>query len=273
MEYWTKDQLKMPKLAFGTYKLKPEEAVLAVQQALKFGLRHIDTAQIYQTETQVGKAIKESSIPRESIFLTTKIWRDFLKAKEVKKTFQDSLDRLRTDYIDLLLIHWPNPKIPLEETLGAFKDLKKANKVRFIGVSNFTCKLLRRARSICPELITNQVEYHPLLSQSKMLDFIADQKMFLTAYCPLIRGKVFKIQQLLHLAEKYKKTPCQISLRWLVEQKNVIPVFKSSHKDHIKENVDIFNFELKDEDKEQIFRLSKNKQRIINPPFAPLWDK
>lgn len=272
MEYWINNQLKIPKLAFGSYMLKGEEAVRAVRKALSLGLRHIDTAQIYFNEEAVGKAISESGLPREDVFLTTKIWRDSLDEKGVKKSFQDSLSQLKTDYVDLLLIHWPNPEIPLEETLGAFEELKKQNKIRYIGVSNFTCPLLKRAKSICPSLITNQVEYHPLLSQKKLLNLIEEQNIFLTAYSSLMRGKIFKIQQIIHLAEKYNKSPSQIVLRWLIEQKNVIALFKAGNEKHIEENLNIFDFNLELQDREQLFRLNKNIQRVIDPPFAPDWE-
>lgn len=272
MEYWIKNQLQIPKLGFGTFMLKKELAVVVVKQALEIGFRHIDTAQIYFNEEEVGTAIKESPIPREDIFLTTKIWRDSLTQKEVTKTFQESLNRLKTNYVDLLLIHWPNSKVPLEETLGAFKDLKKENKIRHIGVSNFTCDLLREAKKICPDLLTNQVEYHPLLSQKNLLKLIDEQEVFLTAYSSLMRGKIFEIQQIIHLAKKYKKSPSQIVLKWLVEQKNVVALFMSKNKNHMEENFNIFDFELDLQDRELLFRLGKNRQRIIDPPFAPHWD-
>jgi len=272
MEYWVKDQLKIPKLGFGTYMLQKKRAITVIQQALEIGLRHIDTAQIYFNEEEVGTAIRESMIPRKNIFLTTKVWRDSLTPAGVKTSFQDSLNKLKTDYVDLLLIHWPNLKVPLEETLGAFKELKEQNKIRYIGVSNFTCGLLKEAKRICPDLVTNQVEYHPLLSQKKLLNLVNQQGVFLTAYSSLMRGKIFKIQQIARLAEKYKKSPSQIALKWLVEQKNVIALFMSGSKQHIQENFDIFDFELESQDREQIFKLNKNTQRIINPPFAPKWD-
>lgn len=272
MKYWIKNQLKVPKLGFGTFKLEGEMATRAVKQALEVGLRHIDTAQIYQNEAAVGLAMKKSPVPREDIFLTTKIWRDSLNEKEVYKTFQESLERLKTDYVDLLLVHWPNLKIPLEETLSAFHTLKEKNKTRHIGVSNFTCDLLKQAQKICPSLITNQVEYHPFLCQQKLLTLIDHQSIFLTAYSPLMRGKVFKIQPLVDMAEKYNKSPGQLVLKWLVDQKNVVTLFKASNKKHIKENFNIFDFELKDEDKKHLFDLGQNNYRVINPLFAPQWD-
>lgn len=273
MEYWIRDHLKAPKLGFGTYMLKKESAVEGVKQALKVGFRHIDTAQIYFNEGEVGSAIKESSVRREDIFLTTKIWKDSLTEKKVKKTFKESLKRLKTDYVDLLLIHWPNPEVPLEETLTAFKGLRAEGQIHYIGVSNFPCNLLEEARAICPDLLTNQVEYHPLLSQKKLLKQIEGQNLFLTAYSSLMRGHIFKIQQIKNLSRKYHKSPSQIVLRWLLEQKNVIPLFMSSNPDHMKENFSIFDFQLEDKDKKQLFQLNNNRQRIINPPFAPQWDE
>jgi len=273
MEYWSNTQLKMPKLGFGTFMLKGSQAISAVQEALRLGLRHIDTAQIYHNEEAVGRAIKESSVNREEIFLTTKIWRDFFSPLEVKKTFHESLKKLQTDYVDLLLMHWPPPSsVPLEDTLKAFENLKKKGQVRYIGVSNFTCDLLKQAKSICPDLLTDQVEYHPLLSQKKLLDLSNKLGLFLTAYSPLLRGKISKIQQLIQIAKKYNKSPSQIALKWLVDQKNVVVIFKASRVKHIEENMDIFNFQLEDQDKQQIFRLNNNRQKIIDPPFAPQWD-
>ena len=272
MEYWIKNHVKVPKLGFGTYRLRGDLAVSAVREALNLGLRHIDTAQIYSNEQEVGTALREFSIPREDIFLTTKIWKDSLNAREVKQTFQDSLKKLQTDYVDLLLIHWPQPKVPLEETLGAFSDLKNEGCIRFFGVSNFTCELLKKAKKLFPELITNQVEYHPLLSQKKLLSLSEQEGIFLTAYSSLMCGKVFQIQQIKSLAKKYGKTPSQISLRWLIEQKNVVALFKSGTKKHIKENFNIFDFALEDQDRQKLFHLNNNKQRMIDPPFAPQWD-
>ena len=277
MKYWfhpTIKTLSIPKLGFGTYCLKGEKAVITIQLALKLGFRHIDTAPIYDNEAEVGKAIKASFVPREKLFLTTKLWLDCLDEKGVKKSLQKSLDKLQTDYIDLLLIHWPNPQIDLSESLGAMKELQKEKKLRFIGVSNFTLPLLKQAKQICPELISNQVEYHPLLSQKTLLKFIDDSlDMFLTAYSPLIRAKVNQIQQIINIAKKHNKTPSQITLKWLIDQKNVIVIFKSGQKKHLLENIQIFDFELDKKDHSQLFRLNNNKQRLVDPPFAPQWDE
>ena len=272
MEYWSYNQFRIPKIGFGTYNLKGLLAVTAVKKALNLGLRHIDTAPIYNNEAEVGQGIKESKVSREEIFLTTKVWFDCLSSEKVRQSFQISLNKLKTDYIDLLLIHWPNLEIPLEESLSAFEDLQRENKIKHIGVSNFTCSLLEKAKQICPQIITNQVEYHPLINQQKLLHFLEGQNMFLTAYSPLIRGKAFQIQQLIALGKKYKKSPGQIALKWLIDQKDVVIIFKSSHEKYIKQNCNIFDFQLEERDKAILFRLNKNKQRLIDPPFAPEWD-
>lgn len=272
MEYWSNNQIRIPKIGFGTYNLKGSLAVESVKKALSLGLRHVDTAQIYDNEKEVGQGIRESIVSRSEVFLTTKIWLDCLSPEKIRQSFQISLDKLQTDYVDLLLIHWPNLEFPLEESLEAFVSLQMENKIRHIGVSNFTCILLEKAKQICPQVITNQVEYHPLINQQKMLNFMEKKNMFLTAYSPLMRGKVFQIQQLIALGEKYNKSPGQIALKWLIDQKNVVVIFKSSHGKYIKQNCNVFDFQLEDRDKALLFRLNKNKQRLIDPPFAPEWD-
>ncbi len=273
MKYWIHKNIKIPKLGFGTWKLEKKEALFAIKKALEVGYRHIDTATIYSNEVEVGIALKESSIPREEIFLTTKIWRDNLSSQEIKRQIQKSLDRLKTNYINLLLIHWPNLEFPLEESLEAFENLAKEKKTLLIGVSNFPSKLLLKAKSICPSLITNQVEYHPFLSQTKILKVIEDNQMFLTAYSSLARGEVLKSQQIQLIAKKYNKTAAQITLRWLIEQKNVVSLVKSKNENYIKENLNIFDFELEKEDQDKIYRLTNQKRRIVNPPFSPTWDE
>ena len=275
MEYWTGEtkNIKAPKLGFGTYRLQGRSAALAVKEALKTGFRHIDTAQIYQNETEVGEGIRLSKIPREDIFLATKVWRDSLTPEKVFQSAKNSLQKLKTAYVDLLLIHWPNGEVPLKDTLSAMTALVKEGKVRFTGVSNFPSADLKKAKRICPSIITNQVEYHVLLSQNKTLKTLREEGMFLTAYSPLARGEALRLNQVRHIAEKHKKSPAQIVLRWLVEQKDVVTVVKSQTPQRIKSNFDIFCFELDPEDRKTLQALSRNRRRLINPPFAPRWDE
>lgn len=264
--------LKIPKIGFGTWQIKGEDCTSAVQKALEVGYRHIDTAQIYQNEKFVGKAIKSTEIPREELFIVTKVWRDFLDFKEVLISTSKSLDNLQLDYIDLLLIHWPHSQFPLNESLSALKELVDTKKVKFIGLSNFTVPLMKKAQKINSDLLCNQVEYHPFLSQKKILKELSKKEMFLTAYCPLARGNVFTNPTLKSIAKKYNKDPGQISLKWLISQKNVVAIPKSSKSKHIINNFDIFDFELSEEDKKKIDDLQNQNKRFVNPEWAPQWD-
>ena len=273
MEYWTGKNTKIPKLGFGTWMLKGSEATSSIEMALSAGYRHIDTASIYDNEEAIGVGLKNSSVPRDEIFLTTKIWRDYLSPENIEKEIETSLKKLKTDCVDLLLIHWPNDKFSLEESLRTFEALVKQGKTRFIGVSNFPSGMLVEALKICPSILANQVEYHPFLSQQKVLEVINAQKdMCLTAYSSLARGEILKSQQIEHIAKKYNKTISQIVLRWLVEQKNVIALAKSGNEKRMKENLKIFDFQLEKSDQDKLFRLSNQKRRLVDPPFAPDWD-
>ena len=273
MEYLETKGIQIPRLGFGTWQLNGETAFAAVDHALNIGLCHIDTAQIYDNEEWVGKAIKQSAIPRENIFLTTKLWEHHLRGENsLIKGTEESLQKLQTDYVDLLLIHWPFSGIPLKECLQAMEKLKKSGKIRSVGVSNFTSEILKQALEFCPQIVTNQVEYHPLLNQDTLLETVKNHNVFLTAYSPLARGHVMKIQQLKTIGQKYKKNPAQVALRWLVEQKNVVCIFKSANSQRIESNFNIFDFELSPEDKKIIQQLTHNNKRIVSPSFAPKWD-
>ena len=248
-------------------------APAAIKKALEIGLRHIDTAQIYDTEELVAEAIRKSLVSRKEVFLTTKLWEHHLTGKaSLIKGAEESLRKLNTDYVDLLLIHWPFPEMPLEECLFALQTLKDSGKTRSIGVSNFTSSLLKKALKLCPQIVTNQVEYHPLLNQDILLQDIKHHGICLTAYSPLARGHVTKIQQLKAIGQKYNKTPAQVALKWLIGQENVVVIFKSVKLERIESNSDIFDFQLSPEDKKKIHHLTHNKKRIVSPAFAPQWD-
>ena len=273
MDYWSAPRrAKIPRLGFGTWQIKGEECVSSVLQALEAGYRHIDTAQIYDNEAEVGKAVESSKIPRDEIFLTTKVWKDFLDFREILINVSKSLERLKVDYVDLLLIHWPNPQYPLEETLEAFKELVDTKKIRAAGLSNFNVKLMKKARKLFPSLICNQVEYHPFLSQKKVLKEVRKNKMFLTAYSPLARGLASKNPTLRAIGKKYGKTPAQAALRWLMDQEDIVVIPKSKNKKHIRDNFEIFDFKLEPDDYEQISRLQAKNKRTVNPEWAPKWD-
>jgi len=273
MLYWhVKNRPKVPKLGFGTWMLKGKQCVRSVEIALETGYRHIDTAQIYGNESEVGTAIQNSSINREDIFLVTKVWMDSLSAKKTTKSTELSLKKLKTDYVDVLLIHWPSIRVPLEETLEAMKKLVQSQKTKFVGISNFPVELINKSKQIFPDVICNQVEYHPFLDQRAVLKAVKKHNMFLTAYSPLARNQVFKNKTVQKIAQSYSKTAGQVTLRWLIEQNDVVAIPKSGTDKHIRSNFDIFNFQLKEPDRLIMGSLNSQSKRLVNPDWAPDWD-
>lgn len=274
MLYVEKNGIKIPKLGFGTWKLEGEECVEAVKLALDTGYRHIDTAQAYNNEEFVGQAIAERDVAREDIFLTTKIWRDNLSPELIASSFKESLQKLKTDYVDLLLIHWPvEDHAPFAEQIVAFEEILKVGKAKNIGISNFTTEQIKYVKDeLGSAMITNQVEYQPYLSQEKLLNCLNEHDMFLTAYSPLARGKVITDAKIIEIAEKYRKNAGQIVLRWLMQQENVVAIPKASRKKNIVSNFNIFDFELSEEDMAKISDMAEADGRVVNPDFAPEWD-
>lgn len=263
---------EMPALGFGTWELKGQLAKEAVHMALDTGYRHIDTARMYANEQEVGEGIAASSVAREEVFLTTKIFKDSLDAESLKKELDTSLHLLGTDYVDLLLIHWPSADVALEETLGAMDQARKAGKTKHIGVSNFTIELLDRAiKASASSIACNQVEYHPYLSQEKLLRFCRGKGVPLVAYCPLAKGRVPRDQTLQEIGEKYGKTGVQVAIRWFLQQDGVGAIPKSSDPSHIQSNFEVFDFELSEADMQRIGSLQQGR-RLIDPPWAPEWD-
>lgn len=263
-------EMAVPAIGFGTWDLRGDVGRRAVEIALGAGYRHIDTAQMYGNEAQVGAAIRESGMARENLFLTTKIWRTRLVHDEVLKSVDESLDRLGVDYVDLLLIHWPDPAVPLEETLSAMQKAREQGRIRNIGVSNFPPSLLHRALEIAPEIVCNQVEYHPMLDQSAMLELIRAVGLFLTAYCPLGQGHLLKNRRLRRIARRHGKTVSQVILRWHLQQPGVVPIPRSSKPDHIRENLDVLGFQLSEDEMRRIHRLARNR-RFVDPGFVTDW--
>lgn len=256
--------VKMPWLGFGTFKITEEGQVeKAVLEALKVGYRHIDTAAIYGNEEGVGKAIKESGVKREEIFLTSKVWNGDQGYDSTLKAFEASLKRLGTDYLDLYLIHWPKPLN--KETWRALEKLYKEKRVRAIGVSNFKVHHLEELLESCEIVpMVNQVEYHPQFPQTEVLEFCKKHNIQLEAWGPLMQGKIFGIPLMKELSEKYNKTISQIALRWDI-QTGVVTIPKSVTPERIKENADIFDFEISQEDMERIAELNTG-ERIGRDP-------
>ncbi|MDE2336090.1 MAG: aldo/keto reductase [Alphaproteobacteria bacterium] len=266
---------QIPALGFGTYKLKGSAGRDAIANALETGYRHIDTAQFYDNEADVGAAVAASGVARADIFLTTKIWPDNAAEGKLQFSFDESLRKLKTDYADLLLIHWPSSPAPFREQMKALQSVKDAGKAKLIGVSNFTVAQTKEVlETIGAPVAANQVEYHPYLSQNPLLDYMRAHGLFLTAYCPVAQGKVTKDPVIGRIANAHGKTPSQVALRWLVQQDNVAAIPKAGSEAHIRENFDIFDFALSDQEMKQISALARPDGRIVNPQgIAPKWDK
>ena len=266
MIYVNVQGVEVPALGFGTWQLSGEECRAAVADALAIGYRHIDTAQMYENEAEVGQGLRQGGVPREEVFLTTKVWYTALAPKAVRRTTEESLRRLQTDYVDLLLIHWPNEAIPLEDTLDAMLALESEGKTRHIGVSNFTPALIERATAHAP-IFCNQVEYHPFLSQAALLEQAEAHDYMLTAYCPIAKNQVSDDPVLRRLASEYGKSPVQVTLRWLVQQPHVAAIPKAARPEHRRSNFEIFDFSLEDEDMKAISTLARGK-RLVHPAWA-----
>lgn len=255
----------MPLLGFGTWKLVGDEAYEAVTTALQAGYRHIDTAMIYRNEKEVGRAIKDSGIAREDLFVTTKLWND--DHNKVAEAMDSSLQKLGLQYVDLYLMHWPE-----ETRLQAYKDMEKlleAGKTKAIGVSNFTIRHLDEllsSTSIVPAV--NQVEFNPFLNQQELVRYCQEKDIVFEAYCPLARARYLNDERLVKLAGKYQKTPAQILLRWSVQQ-NIVVIPKSSNEGRIKENLNIFDFELHDTDMQEMNTWNENARYCSDPTDMP----
>lgn len=259
----------VPKLGFGTFEMGGDDCYEGVRDALAVGYRHIDTAAAYENEAEVGRGLRSSGVDRSEVWLTTKVWMDDLEPDAVRASVERSLGALETDYVDLLLIHWPSPDVPLERTLSAMEGLREDGLIRHPGVSNFPPGLFRRALDLAP-VLTDQVEYHPFLGQDEVLSICAERDVFLTAYAPLAHGKVPDDPVLEEIGRAHGKTASQVALRWLVEQDRVVTVPKASSPERRRENFEIFDFELADEERERIDGLPKD-QRDFDPSFAPDW--
>ncbi|MGY4686997.1 aldo/keto reductase [Petrotoga sp. DB-2] len=258
------NKVKIPWLGYGTYKAHGDELIEGVKYALSLGYRLIDTAEMYENEEEIGKAIRQSKIPRDEIFITSKVWNTNQGFESTLNSFENSLKRLGTDYLDLYLIHWPVSGKYIE-TWKALEKLYKEGRVRAIGVSNFLIHHLQDIINNCEITpMVNQVEFHPYLLQRDLLDYCQRNKIQLEAWSPLMRGRVLNISQIVDIANKYKKTPAQIVLRWDL-QHGVVTIPKSVHKERIKENADIFDFELTEEEMKIIDNLDQSKRFGANP--------
>jgi diketogulonate reductase-like aldo/keto reductase len=266
----------IPAIGLGTMTLMDAVCVEAVKTALRLGYRHIDTAERYRNEAAVGEGIQQglraAGLKREDIFVTTKVYHDKLAAQDFQRSFDESLQMLKLSFVDLLLIHWPSPTVPLAETLGVLCQAKREGRARHIGVANFTTPLLAQAMALTSEpLVTNQIEVHPFLDQSKVLAACRKYGLSVTAYCPLARGKVPGNEVLQRIGKAHAKSSSQVALRYLVQQ-GIIPIPRTADPGHLASNLAVFDFTLSDDESGEIDRLKQPDGRVVNPPHAPRWD-
>ncbi len=272
MQYVEANGAKIPAIGLGTWELSGRTCARLVEQALRLGYRHIDTAQIYENEREVGEGLRASRVKRDEVFVTTKVWTNHFAPNDLERSTKESLIKLRLSEVDLLLLHWPNPHVPLSETLGALAHAKKLGMAKHIGVSNFTVALIEEALAACPEpLVCDQVEYHPYLDQTKVREACAQHGMALVAYSPVAKGRIKGDATLTQIGRAHGKTAAQVCLRWLVQQ-NVSAIPRTSKIERLSENIEIFDFELSEEEMGKISQMGSAKGRLTDFGFAPKWD-
>ena len=261
----------IPIVGLGTWALSGRDCARLVEQAIALGYRHIDTAQMYDNEVEVGAGVRASG-QRDAVTVTTKIQPTMLAPADVTRSTKESLRKLGIDAIDLLLIHWPNPQVPLAETLGAMAALKREGITRQIGVSNFTVALLAEAEKVSPEpIVCNQVEYHPFLNQDKIIAACRKQDVAVVAYSPIARGGAKGDKVLERIGKAHGKSAAQVSLRYLVQQ-GIVVIPRTSKPERLKENFDLFDFMLSDAEMREVHALSGRGSRIVDWNWSPDWD-
>ena len=262
----------MPGIGFGTLGNTGETGRALVEAAMAEGYRYVDTSRYYGNEEAVGRGLERSSVPRGEVWLTTKLLHPKTPPMpDIARELDESLRRLRTDYVDLLLIHWPNPDVSLEWALGEYVALRECGKTRTIGVSNFTAPLLRQALNLVGDLATNQIEYHPYLDQRLMLDLMRERGLVLTAHSPLARGAVLADPVLQEIAKQRQMSVAQVALRWLVQQERVVAIPGALNVEQLRENLKVLDVTLTSDEMAAISSLARG-MRIVDPPHGPNWD-
>lgn len=259
MQTVTIGDAEIPVLGLGTWPMRGRSCSDSVTEALALGYRHIDTAQMYGNEAEVGAGVRASGVPRDEVFITTKVEREYASARRMPKSVEDSVRKLGLGPIDLLLIHWPNYRVPVAETVECLSEMKRRGMTRHIGVSNYSIDLVDEAVRASPEpLVANQIEYHPFTDRSDVVAGNRRHGLATTAYTPIARGRVAGNRVLEDIAEAHNKTAAQVTLRWLVQQPDVIAIPKSSRRERLEENLAIFDFALSEEEMERIFGLARH---------------
>lgn len=265
---------RIPLIGLGTWDLRGRTCVRMVDEALRLGYRHVDTAEMYGNESEVGEGLRASGVKRSDVFVTTKVWPSHFAPRDLEKSAKQSLAKLRLSEVDLLLLHWPNPDIPLADTLGALCKVKQAGLTRHIGVSNFTVALLAEAVRLSSEpIVCNQIEVHPFLDQSKVIAACRAQGIAVVAYSPIARGRVKGNPLLTRIGQAHHKTSAQVCLRFLVQQ-GIVVIPRTSKRDRLEENFAIFDFELSPEEMRQIAALANRDGRVVDFAYSgsPNWD-
>jgi 2,5-diketo-D-gluconate reductase B len=265
---------RIPLIGLGTWELRGRACTRIVEQALQLGYRHVDTAELYDNEREVGEGLRAAGIKRDQVFITTKVWPSHFAPPELERSAEESLTRLRLSDVDLLLLHWPNPQIPLRDTLGALCKVKRMGLARHIGVSNFTVALIEQAVKLADEpLVCNQIEVHPFIDQSKVIATGRRHGMATVAYSPVARGGVGKDKVLARIGKAHGKTAAQVSLRFLV-QRGIAVIPRTSRLERLSENLAIFDFELSEAEMAEIAQLAHRDGRIVDYAYSgsPQWD-
>ncbi|MBY5533696.1 aldo/keto reductase [Rhizobium leguminosarum] len=264
---------EIPVLGFGTYRMKGHEVRNMVPHALAAGFRHFDTAQFYDNESHLGDALHDAGVPRSEIFITTKVWVSNFEPTKFATSVEESIRKLRTDHVDLLLLHWPNKDVPLDDQIEELEAARKKGQTRHIGVSNFNVDLVKQARKIARSpIVTNQVECHPYISQSRLISGMKAEGVGISAYYGMADGRVFKDPDIASIGQRHGKSPAQVVLRWLVQQ-GFVALSKTANPERAAENADIFDFTLSEEEVADIHKLAQPNGRLVNPAgLAPAWD-
>jgi 2,5-diketo-D-gluconate reductase B len=264
----TDNGARIPLLGLGTWDLRGRTCARMVEEALRLGYRHIDTAEMYDNEREVGEGLHASGIKRGEIFVTTKVWPSHFAPRDLERAAQESLKRLRLREIDLLLLHWPNPQIPLADTLGALCKVKRDGLARHIGISNFTVKLIEEAVRLASEpLVCNQIECHPFLDQSKVIAACRKHQMAVVAYSPIARGSAHKDKILARIGAANGKTAAQVCLRYLVQQ-DIVVIPRTSKEKRLAENADVFDFKLSSAEMKEIAGLARRDGRVVDWSYS-----
>ncbi len=262
----------VPRLGFGTFQLSGGDAYRSSLVALETGYRHLDTAQGYENEAEVGRALADSGVDRDEVFVTTKLTPSNAAAADVRHSTEESLEKLELDHVDLLLLHWPADDVaPLEETMEAMTAVRDAGLTRHIGVSNFPSEMLERAYALAP-IVTDQMEHHPYLDVGRVEEVLARHGGFLTAYSPLARGRVADDPVLAGIGAAHGVTAAQVTLRWMLQRSRVVAIPKSGTPERIRSNFEVFDFALTDDEMGRISALERG-QRLIAPAGGPAWDR